>query len=164
MNEGFGLAGFKQIFWLEWFIGCGAGFIGLAFLAPLIWFWAAPARFERRLRPFLVLLFVLGGLQDAVGPFCVRFASGFFPKSTSVSPARLVIHLSARPGAVCRAAMDRADRAASHFPIGCPMAGWCTGWPGCAGTDRDYHRLLRFRRWSHAGFEYNTFHIGWTAE
>jgi len=51
----------------------------------------ATGRIERRLRPRLALLFVLGGLQGAVGWFMV--ASGFLPDTTSVSPYRLVIHL-----------------------------------------------------------------------
>ncbi len=58
---------------------------------PLIWFWAT-GRIERRLRPRLALLFVLGGLQGAVGWFMV--ASGFLPDTTAVSPYRLVIHLA----------------------------------------------------------------------
>ena len=90
VNEGFGLAGFKHIFWLEWFHRLWGRLIGLAFLVPLIWFWAT-GRIERRLRPRLALLFVLGGLQGAVGWFMV--ASGFLPDTTSVSPYRLVIHL-----------------------------------------------------------------------
>ncbi len=65
--------------------------IGLAFIVPLIWFWAT-GRIERRLRPRLALLFVLGGLQGAVGWFMV--ASGFEPDATAVSPYRLVVHLA----------------------------------------------------------------------
>ena len=91
VNQGFGLAGFKQIFWLEWSHRLWGRLIGLAFLVPLIWFWAT-GRIERRLRPRLVLLFVLGGLQGAVGWFMV--ASGFQPDTTAVSPYRLVIHLA----------------------------------------------------------------------
>ena len=34
---GFGLAGFKRIFWLEGPIGYGGRLIGAAFLIPLIW-------------------------------------------------------------------------------------------------------------------------------
>ncbi len=91
VNEGIGLAGFKQIFWLEWTHRLWGRLIGVAFLGPLLWFWAT-GRIERRLRPFLALLFLLGGLQGAVGWFMV--ASGFFPESTAVAPARLVIHLA----------------------------------------------------------------------
>jgi cytochrome c oxidase assembly protein subunit 15 len=90
VNEGFGLAGFKQIFWLEWVHRLWGRLIGLAFLGPLVWLWAT-GRIERRLWARLVLLFVLGGLQGAVGWFMV--ASGFLPDTTSVSPYRLVIHL-----------------------------------------------------------------------
>lgn len=91
VNHGFGLAGFKQIFWLEWIHRLWGRLIGLAFLAPLLWFWLT-GRIERRLRPRLVLLFILGGLQGAVGWFMV--ASGFEPDSIAVSPDRLVLHLA----------------------------------------------------------------------
>ncbi len=91
MHEGFGLAGFKQIFWLEWTHRLWGRLIGLAFLLPLIWLWARGA-IPRRLRPRLVLLFALGGMQGAVGWFMV--ASGFFPDSIAVSPYRLVVHLA----------------------------------------------------------------------
>lgn len=91
VNDGFGLAGFKQIFWLEWTHRLWGRLIGFAFLVPLIWLWAT-ARIEHRLLPRLGLLFVLGGMQGAVGWFMV--ASGFLPDSTAVSPYRLVIHLA----------------------------------------------------------------------
>jgi cytochrome c oxidase assembly protein subunit 15 len=90
VNEGFGLDGFKQIFWLEWTHRLWGRLIGLAFLLPMLWLWAT-ARIEARLLPRLGLLFVLGGLQGAVGWFMV--ASGFLPDTTAVSPYRLVIHL-----------------------------------------------------------------------
>ena len=91
LHEGFGLEGFRHIFWLEWTHRLWGRLIGVAFLGPLIWFWAT-GRIERRLRPWLLLLFVLGGLQGAVGWFMV--ASGFFPDATAVSPYRLVVHLA----------------------------------------------------------------------
>ena len=91
LHRGFGLAGFQRIFWLEWTHRLWGRLIGLAFLLPLIWFWVT-GRLERRLRPWLVLLFLLGGLQGAVGWFMV--SSGFFRDSTSVEPYRLVVHLS----------------------------------------------------------------------
>ncbi len=91
VNDDLGLAGFKQIFWLEWIHRLWGRLIGLVFIVPLIWFWAT-GRIDRRLRPRLAALFVLGGLQGAVGWFMV--ASGFEPEATSVSPYRLVIHLA----------------------------------------------------------------------
>lgn len=91
VNKGFGLDGFKQIFWLEWTHRLWGRLIGVVFLLPMLWLWAT-ARIERRLVPRLGLLFILGGLQGAVGWFMV--ASGFLPDSTAVSPYRLVIHLA----------------------------------------------------------------------
>jgi cytochrome c oxidase assembly protein subunit 15 len=91
VNRGFGLEGFQQIFWLEWSHRLWGRLIGLAFLLPLAWFWLR-GRIPAGLKPRLVVLFLLGGAQGAVGWFMV--ASGFMPDSTSVSPYRLVVHLA----------------------------------------------------------------------
>ncbi|MFT8245753.1 COX15/CtaA family protein [Roseomonas sp. BN140053] len=90
VNRGFGLDGFKGIFWLEWSHRLWGRLIGLVFAAGLLWFWLRgriPAGYKGR----LVLLLALGGLQGAVGWFMV--ASGFAADSTAVAPWRLVIHL-----------------------------------------------------------------------
>ena len=91
LNEGFGIDGFRRIFWLEWTHRLWGRLIGLAFLAPLAWFWLT-GRIDRRLGPRLALLFALGALQGAVGWFMVT--SGFAPDSVAVSPYRLVVHLA----------------------------------------------------------------------
>lgn len=91
VNKGFGLDGFKGIFWLEWGHRLWGRLIGLAFLLPMAWF-ALRGMIPRRLAPRLALLFALGGLQGAVGWFMV--ASGFAAHSTAVSPYRLVVHLT----------------------------------------------------------------------
>lgn len=90
VNQGFGLEGFKHIFWLEWTDRLWGRLIGVVFLVPLIVLGLRGA-IRRGLWLRLAGLFVLGGLQGAVGWFMV--ASGFFPDSTAVSPYRLVIHL-----------------------------------------------------------------------
>ena len=90
VNLGFGLDGFKRIFWLEWAHRLWGRLIGLVFLLPLLWFWWT-GRVSSQLRWRLVTLFLLGGLQGAIGWFMV--ASGFMPDTTAVSPYRLVIHL-----------------------------------------------------------------------
>lgn len=90
VNQGFGLEGFKRIFWLEWVHRLWGRLIGLAYALPLLWFWARgriPAGLKRR----LLLLLALGGMQGVVG--WVMVASGFEPDRTAVSPYRLVVHL-----------------------------------------------------------------------
>jgi cytochrome c oxidase assembly protein subunit 15 len=91
VNADIGLDGFKHIFWLEYVHRLWGRLIGLVFLVPLAMFWAT-GRIERRLRPRLLVLFMLGGLQGAVGWFMV--ASGFMPDTISVSAYRLVVHLA----------------------------------------------------------------------
>lgn len=90
VNQGFGMAGFKEIFWLEWIHRFWGRLIGLAYVAGLAWFWLR-GRVPAGLKPRLLLLLALGGLQGAIGWFMV--ASGFEADRTTVSPYRLVIHL-----------------------------------------------------------------------
>ncbi len=90
VNEGFGLAGFKHIFWLEWTHRLWGRLIGAVFLVPLILLGLRGA-IRRALWLRLLGFFVLGGLQGAVGWFMV--ASGFEADSTAVSAYRLVAHL-----------------------------------------------------------------------
>jgi cytochrome c oxidase assembly protein subunit 15 len=91
LHAGFGLAEFKSIFWLEWAHRLWGRLLGFAFLIPLVAF-TLRGMIGRRMLPRLALLFVLGGLQGAVGWFMV--ASGFLPDSTAVAPVRLVAHLA----------------------------------------------------------------------
>jgi len=91
LHPGMDLAGFKSIFWLEWAHRFWGRLVGLVFALPLVWF-AVTGAIPRRMVPRLVGLFVLGGLQGAVGWFMV--ASGFTADATAVSPYRLVIHLT----------------------------------------------------------------------
>lgn len=90
VNDGFGLTGFKRIFWLEWTHRLWGRLIGAAFFLPMVWFWLT-GRLENRLKLRMVGFLVLGGLQGAVGWFMVE--SGFFPDATAVAPVRLVAHL-----------------------------------------------------------------------
>lgn len=90
LNQGFGLEGFKEIFWLEWIHRQWGRLIGLAYLAGLAWFWLR-GRIPAGYKPRLLGLLALGGLQGAVGWYMV--ASGFEADRTAVSPYRLVIHL-----------------------------------------------------------------------
>ncbi len=91
VNQGFGIDGFKQIFWLEWSHRLWGRLMGFAFLIPLLWF-AVRKELPKGLWVRLVGLLVLGGLQGAVG--WVMVASGFDDGRTSVSAYRLVAHLT----------------------------------------------------------------------
>jgi biotin carboxyl carrier protein len=90
VNQGFGIDGFKEIFWLEWIHRFWGRLIGLAYVGGLAWFWLR-GRVPPGLKPRLLLLLALGGLQGAIGWFMV--ASGFQADRTAVSPYRLVMHL-----------------------------------------------------------------------
>ena len=91
VNHGFGLAGFKGIFWLEYVHRLWGRLMGAALIAPLAWF-AWRGQISRKLGLRLLGLLILGGLQGGVGWFMV--ASGFEADRTTVSPYRLVLHLA----------------------------------------------------------------------
>ena len=90
VNKGMTLDEFKNIFWWEWAHRFLGRFIGLAFFVPLVWFWAT-GRIGRSLAPQLLGIFVLGGLQGAIGWWMV--ASGLAER-TDVSQYRLATHLT----------------------------------------------------------------------
>jgi cytochrome c oxidase assembly protein subunit 15 len=89
LNKGMTLDEFKDIFWWEWGHRNLGRLIGFAFLIPFLVFWFR-GMVERVLVPRLLFLFVLGGMQGALGWFMV--ASGLSER-TSVSQYRLVAHL-----------------------------------------------------------------------
>ena len=89
-NQGMDLAAFKSIFWWEWTHRLLARGVGFIFAVPLIFFWAT-GRLERRVKPKLVGILALGGLQGAVGWWMV--ASGLVNR-TDVSQYRLATHLT----------------------------------------------------------------------
>ncbi|MEQ1756087.1 MAG: COX15/CtaA family protein [Micropepsaceae bacterium] len=89
LNVGMTLDEFKGIFWWEWAHRNLGRLIGFAFLIPFLVFWFR-GMIERALVPRLVVLFILGGLQGALGWFMV--ASGLSER-VDVSQYRLVAHL-----------------------------------------------------------------------
>jgi cytochrome c oxidase assembly protein subunit 15 len=90
INKGMTLAEFKNIFWWEWAHRFLGRFIGVVFFLPLVFFWAT-GRIGRSLAPQLLGIFVLGGLQGAIGWWMV--ASGLVAR-TDVSQYRLATHLT----------------------------------------------------------------------
>jgi len=91
VNKGMGLNEFKAIFWWEWGHRALGRLIGAAFLVPfLVFLWQR--RLSWRLAPALAGLFVLGGLQGALGWWMVT--SGLAER-VDVSQYRLAAHLGA---------------------------------------------------------------------
>lgn len=91
INKGMSLAEFKFIFWWEWghrFLG---RMIGFAFLVPFLFF-CITRRIRKSLLPKLAVMFILGGLQGALGWYMV--ASGLVDR-VDVSQYRLAAHLCA---------------------------------------------------------------------
>lgn len=83
------LAQFKGIFLWEWSHRLLGRAIGVVFAVPLLWFWLR-RKISAALGRKLALVFVLGGLQGAVGWWMVE--SGL-TKRVEVAPERLATHL-----------------------------------------------------------------------
>ncbi|WP_028034619.1 COX15/CtaA family protein [Chelativorans sp. J32] len=90
INEGMSLEEFKYIFWWEWAHRILARGVGFVFALPLLFFWVT-GRLERQLKPKLLGILALGGLQGAVGWWMV--ASGLSER-VDVSQYRLATHLT----------------------------------------------------------------------
>jgi cytochrome c oxidase assembly protein subunit 15 len=89
VNHGMDLSEFKGIFWWEYFHRLLGRMIGLVFIAPLLWFWAR-RQIDRPLAIKLLGIFVLGGLQGAMGWYMVQSGLVDDPR---VSHLRLTAHL-----------------------------------------------------------------------
>ncbi|NDP41386.1 MAG: heme A synthase [Aromatoleum sp.] len=89
VNKGMQLDEFKGIFWWEYFHRLLGRLIGIAFLVPLLWF-----VLRRNVPPGhagkLATIFVLGGLQGAMGWYMVKSGLVDDPR---VSQFRLTAHL-----------------------------------------------------------------------
>ena len=105
LNAGMSLEQFKTIYWWEWSHRLLGRLVGLVFFVPFVWF-AVRRQIPSRLFLRLAGIFVLGGLQGAVGWWMV--ASGLDHR-VSVAPERLMIHLGlafALLGALVWTALD----------------------------------------------------------
>ncbi|HUQ28504.1 MAG TPA: COX15/CtaA family protein [Usitatibacter sp.] len=88
-NHDMALAGFKGIFWWEYFHRLLGRVIGAVFLVPFVYF-LARGRIGRRLAWPLAGIFVLGALQGALGWYMVKSGLVDDPRVSSV---RLAAHL-----------------------------------------------------------------------
>lgn len=89
INHKMSLEEFKPIFWWEFAHRVLGRSIGLVFLLPFLYF-LARRRIDRALSPKLIAIFVLGGLQGAMGWYMVQ--SGLVD-DPHVSQYRLTAHL-----------------------------------------------------------------------
>lgn len=89
VNSGMTLAAFKSIFWWEYFHRLLGRAIGAVFLLPLIVL-AVRGKIDRRRVPQLAGIFLLGGLQGALGWYMVQSGLVDDPR---VSQYRLTAHL-----------------------------------------------------------------------
>jgi cytochrome c oxidase assembly protein subunit 15 len=91
INPGMTLSEFKGIYWWEYVHRLWARLIGIVFAVPLLVF-LIRGQIRRPLVPHLIAMFVLGGLQGALGWYMVR--SGLSAR-TDVSQYRLAAHFLA---------------------------------------------------------------------
>ena len=89
LNFNFTIQDFKFIFFWEWFHRLWGRLIGIAFLIPFIVFLLQKRLRTTMIKP-LIILFLLGALQGAVG--WIMVASGLTGDAIYVKPAKLAMH------------------------------------------------------------------------
>ena len=89
INSEMTLAGFKSIFWFEYSHRMLGRLIGIVFLLPFVYFWLRKM-IKPGLKPRLMIMFLLGGLQGLLGWYMVK--SGLV-SNPHVSQYRLSAHL-----------------------------------------------------------------------
>lgn len=89
INSGFGLGDFQFIFFWEWFHRFWARMVGVVFLVGFAWLLLKNRIRRDMIRP-LIILFLLGALQGAVG--WIMVASGLTGDAIYVAPTKLALH------------------------------------------------------------------------
>jgi len=89
LNADFTLSDFKFIFFWEWFHRLWARLIGVAFVVGFVYLFSKKKLKPAMVQP-LVVLFLLGALQGAVG--WIMVASGLTGDAVYVKPTRLALH------------------------------------------------------------------------
>ena len=98
INFDFTLGDFKFIYFWEWFHRVWARLMGIVFAIGFIYF-LIKKQFRKEMILPMVLLFVLGALQGAIGWIMVK--SGLNEENLYVSHIRLAIHFIAALGLLC---------------------------------------------------------------
>lgn len=89
MNADFTLQNFQFIYFWEWFHRLWARLMGVVFLIGFVVF-LIQKRFVRDMTNYMIILFLLGGLQGLIGWIMVK--SGLTGNRTSVNHIKLTIH------------------------------------------------------------------------
>jgi cytochrome c oxidase assembly protein subunit 15 len=89
LHSYFTLDDFKAIYFWEWLHRVWGRLIGIVFIIPFVIFWVQK-RFSREMVTPMIVLFLLGGLQGAIGWIMVK--SGLNDEDLYVSHIRLAIH------------------------------------------------------------------------
>jgi cytochrome c oxidase assembly protein subunit 15 len=98
LNSGFALSDYKFIYFWEWFHRLWGRLIGVVFAIPFVVF-LVQRRFRQDMIKPLLVLFILGGLQGAVG--WIMVASGLEGDAVYVKPTRLAFHFIFALGLLC---------------------------------------------------------------
>ena len=98
LNFDFTLKDFKFIFFWEWFHRFWARLIGVVFLVPFVIF-IIQKRFKQEMIRPMIILFLLGALQGAVG--WIMVASGLTGDAVYVEPTKLALHFIFASGLLC---------------------------------------------------------------
>jgi cytochrome c oxidase assembly protein subunit 15 len=98
LNFDFTLHDFKCIFFWEWFHRLWARTIGLVFAIGFGWF-LVRKQFKQNMITPLVILFLLGALQGAIG--WIMVASGLTNDAVYVKPTKLALHFVFALGLLC---------------------------------------------------------------
>ena len=98
VHQNFSLSDFKFIFFWEWFHRVWARLMGMVFLVGFIYF-IATKKFKKPMILPLILLFLLGALQGAIGWIMVK--SGLLPEKYFVGHIQLTTHFIAAMGLLC---------------------------------------------------------------
>jgi heme a synthase len=95
VHQNFSLSDFKFIFFWEWFHRVWARLLGVVFLIGFIYF-IAKKKFSKPMITPMIVLFILGGLQGAIGWIMVQ--SGLVPEKYFVGHVELSTHFIAALG------------------------------------------------------------------
>jgi len=98
VHQDFSLRDFKFIFFWEWFHRVWARLMGLVFIVGFVYF-LVKKKFSREMIRPMIILFILGGIQGAIGWIMVR--SGLVPEKYFVGHVELTTHFIAALGLLC---------------------------------------------------------------